>query len=120
MSENTLETIAKLEKLAAWHRINAERAGADWVWEARLRSAEDLERQAAKIRGQLSSADSVKVEIAVWRGRGREAFDEVGDVNRGTTRKIAASAAIPTRRLRKLSADATKSRRRSHTKSSHS
>jgi hypothetical protein len=54
MSENPLEAIERLEKLAAWHRINAERAGADWVWEARLRTAEDLERQAAKIRAQLA------------------------------------------------------------------
>ena len=82
MSENVLETIARLEKLAAWHWINAERAGADWVWEARLRTAEDLERQAAKIR--------------------------------------ASSAALPTSRLGKLSADAKKSRRRSHTKRGHS
>jgi len=53
MSKNTSETIEKLEKLAAWHRIKAERAGADWVWEARLRTAEDLERRAAEIRTQL-------------------------------------------------------------------
>jgi hypothetical protein len=50
MPENPLETIERLEALAAWHRINAECAGADWVWEARLRTAEDLERQAAEIR----------------------------------------------------------------------
>jgi hypothetical protein len=31
-----------LEKLAAWRRINAEYAGADWVWEAKLRTAEAL------------------------------------------------------------------------------
>jgi hypothetical protein len=49
-----LEKIERLERLAAWHRINAERAGADWVWEARLRTAEDLERQAAKIRAQMA------------------------------------------------------------------
>jgi hypothetical protein len=53
MPENPFETIERLGRLAAWHRINAERAGADWVWEARLRAAEDLERQAAKIRAQL-------------------------------------------------------------------
>ena len=52
MHQNPLETIKKLERLAAWHRINAEYAGADWVWEARLRTAEDLERHAAKIRIQ--------------------------------------------------------------------
>ena len=54
MSKDPLEAIERLEKLATWHRINAEHAGADWVWEARLRTAEDLERRAAKIRGQLS------------------------------------------------------------------
>ena len=53
MRENPLETIKKLEKLAAWHRINAERAGADWVWEVRLRTAESLERRADEIRKQL-------------------------------------------------------------------
>jgi hypothetical protein len=53
MYENSSEIIKKLEKLAAWHRINAEYAGAEWVWEARLRSAEDLERRAAEIRTQL-------------------------------------------------------------------
>jgi hypothetical protein len=55
MSENRIETIERLEKLAAWHRVNAERAGADWVWEARLRAAEDLERQAAKLRARFDS-----------------------------------------------------------------
>jgi hypothetical protein len=62
--ENPYETIERLGRLAAWHRFNAERAGADWVWEARLRAAEDLERQAAKIRAQLfadrEAARSVK------------------------------------------------------------
>jgi hypothetical protein len=53
MSEDLSETIKRFERLAAWQRINAERAGALWVWEARLRTAEDLERQAAKIRAQL-------------------------------------------------------------------
>lgn len=53
MYENPVETIEKLEKLAAWHRINADYAGADWVWEARLRSAEDLERRAVEIRARL-------------------------------------------------------------------
>jgi hypothetical protein len=115
MSENPLEAIERLEKLAAWHRINAERAGADWVWEARLRSAEDLERRAAKIRGQLSSGDSVEVEIAALPGRGREASDDIGNVNRRTRRRIASPAALPSR-LRKLSADGKKSRRRSPTK----
>jgi hypothetical protein len=55
MSQNTVKTIERLEELAAWHRINAEHAGSAWVWEARLRTAEDLERQAAAIRARLAS-----------------------------------------------------------------
>ena len=54
MSKNTLETIKTLQKFAAWHRIKAEHAGADWVWEARLGTAEDLERRVAEIRAQLT------------------------------------------------------------------
>ena len=53
MRQNPFEQIEELEKRAAWHRINAEYAGAEWVWEARLRTAEDLERRAAEIRTQL-------------------------------------------------------------------
>ena len=77
MSEDPLEEIKRLEKLAAWHRVNAERAGADWVWEARLRTAEYLERQAAKIRAQLSSNDTVEFASAALPGRGREANHEI-------------------------------------------
>jgi hypothetical protein len=54
MSEITVNTIEKLEELAAWHRINADHAGSARVWEARLRAAEDLERQAATIRARLA------------------------------------------------------------------
>jgi len=58
MAESTLKTIERLEELAAWHRINAEHAGSTWVWEARLRTAEDLERQAATIRTRLAGGFS--------------------------------------------------------------
>jgi len=55
MPDTRIETIEGLEELAAWHRAAAERAGAAWVWEARLRTAEELERQAADTRARLSS-----------------------------------------------------------------
>ena len=84
MSKTPLEAIERLERLAAWHRINAERAGADWVWEARLRTAQDLEQRAAKIRAQLSSDDSVEIEIAAFLAPGREASDDIGNVKRCT------------------------------------
>ena len=44
------DSIERLEELAAWHRLNANHAGSLWVWEARLRTAEDLERRAAALR----------------------------------------------------------------------
>lgn len=56
MIDKTIETIERLEGLAAWHRVIAERAGSAWVWEARLLAAEDLERQAADARAQLQSS----------------------------------------------------------------
>ena len=37
---------AQLRALAAWYRDFAERAGNSTIWEARLRTAEDLEREA--------------------------------------------------------------------------
>lgn len=49
---DTIDSIDKLEALAAWHRLNAEHAGSSWVWDARLRSAEDLERRAAELRAR--------------------------------------------------------------------
>ena len=36
----------KLRKLAAWYREYAERAGNPSIWEARLRTAADLEQEA--------------------------------------------------------------------------
>jgi hypothetical protein len=57
MAESTLKTIERLEELAAWHRINAEHAGSAWIWEARLRTAEDLERQVATIRERLAGGN---------------------------------------------------------------
>jgi hypothetical protein len=56
VAETMIGTIERLEELAAWHRAIAERAGAAWVWEARLRTAEDLEHQAANMRARLPSA----------------------------------------------------------------
>jgi hypothetical protein len=55
MIETAIGAIARLEELAAWHRVNASHAGCDWIWDARLRTAEDLERQAAGLRAKLRS-----------------------------------------------------------------
>jgi hypothetical protein len=76
MSENTLAAIERLEELAAWHRINAERAGAAWVWEARLRTAEDLERRAAELRARLSLSGTVEAKIVGLRARSGGTSDD--------------------------------------------
>jgi hypothetical protein len=39
----------KLRQLAAWSREFAERAGNPWIWEARLRTAKELEAQAERV-----------------------------------------------------------------------
>jgi hypothetical protein len=59
MAEVAMGTIEELESLAAWHRANAEHAGSDWVWEARLLTAEDLERQASDLRARLAAVKGV-------------------------------------------------------------
>jgi hypothetical protein len=40
---------AKLRELASWYREFAERAGNPMIWEARLRMAEDLDKEAGRI-----------------------------------------------------------------------
>ena len=39
----------ELRKLAAWYREFAERAGNPTIWEARLRTAEELEAEADRL-----------------------------------------------------------------------
>ncbi len=56
MAETAAVRIAQLESLAAWHRINASHADSEWVWEARLLAAEQLERTAAEFRRGCSAA----------------------------------------------------------------
>ena len=39
----------ELRTRAEWYREFAERAGAPWVWEARLKTAEQLEAEAVRV-----------------------------------------------------------------------
>jgi len=43
----TMDEAQKLRELAAWYREYAERAGSPWIWDARLRTADKLEKEAA-------------------------------------------------------------------------
>ena len=42
-----MEEADRLRKLAAWYREFAERAGEPWIWQARLKTADELEYEAA-------------------------------------------------------------------------
>jgi hypothetical protein len=44
-----MEDPLKLRELAAWYREFAEKTGNPSIWEARLRTAEDLEREAERL-----------------------------------------------------------------------
>ncbi len=43
-----LDDPARLRELAAWYRRFAERANTEWVYEGRMRTAEELEREALR------------------------------------------------------------------------
>jgi hypothetical protein len=57
-----MDRVQKLSELAAWYRKFAEKAGAPWIWEARLRRAEELERGADRLiaKAKTSSAWSAR------------------------------------------------------------
>ena len=39
----------RLRELASWYREFAERAGVPWIWEARLATANELEKEADRL-----------------------------------------------------------------------
>jgi hypothetical protein len=51
-----MDQAQKLRELAAWYREFAERAGEPAIWHARLRAAEDLERDASNLESHPSAA----------------------------------------------------------------
>jgi len=54
-----MEEPQKLRELAAWYREYAERTGNPSIWEARLRMAEDLEREASLIEARRAATETV-------------------------------------------------------------
>ncbi|HEX3860994.1 MAG TPA: hypothetical protein VHY35_04825 [Stellaceae bacterium] len=44
-----MNQIQKLRELATWYRQYAERANSSFIWDARLRTAEDLEQAACRL-----------------------------------------------------------------------
>jgi hypothetical protein len=47
----------RLRELAAWYREYAERAGNPAIWDARIRTAEDLESEAARLEPRMAQAE---------------------------------------------------------------
>jgi hypothetical protein len=45
----------ELRKLAVWYRKLAERAGHPAIWEARLRTAADLEQEAGRLEERIAA-----------------------------------------------------------------
>jgi hypothetical protein len=50
-----MEQTMRLRALAAWYREFAERAGNPAIWDARLRTAENLEKEADSLTRRMSS-----------------------------------------------------------------
>ena len=42
----------ELRQLAAWYREFAERAGSAWIWDARLKKAGELDKEAARLENE--------------------------------------------------------------------
>ena len=51
-----MDRAQELRELAAWYRNLAERAGSPWIWEARLRRAKELEREADGLTAEVKPA----------------------------------------------------------------
>jgi hypothetical protein len=85
----------KLRALAAWYRQFAERAGSPDIWEARLRTAEDLQAEAARIETIVAeaairspaSADNLRAEA-------RRLLAEVENTSDGETKRQLAEHAL--------------------------
>jgi len=58
-----MDQAQKLRDLANWYREFAERAGNPAIWDARLRTAEDLEKEAGALESR-QSRQSEQIETA--------------------------------------------------------
>lgn len=54
METRAMDEAFNLRKRAIWYREFAERAGNPWIWEARLRRADELEKEAAHLEKEPS------------------------------------------------------------------
>jgi hypothetical protein len=59
-----MEDPRKLRALAGWYREFAERAGNPAIWEARLRTAKDLEREAGRLEEMATRRHEIARRVA--------------------------------------------------------
>jgi hypothetical protein len=64
LREREMNNPLELRKLAVWYREFAERAGNPVIWEARLKTAEALERAASQWEGRLSPPASSQTKLS--------------------------------------------------------
>lgn len=94
----------ELRRLASWYREFAERTGNPDIWEARLRTAEDLEAEAARAETSLAEAASVVPASADnLRAEARRLLDESKNApDRETKQRLAVHAATLSQRAEAL------------------
>jgi hypothetical protein len=71
-----MEDPRKLRALAGWYREFAERAGNPAIWEARLRTAKDFEREADRLEKMAAGRHEIAQPV-VEQDRGRCRIDDL-------------------------------------------
>jgi hypothetical protein len=77
-----MEDPRKPRGLAAWYREFAERAGTPAIWEARLRTAENLGREADRLEKMVARGHARSRNGAVEQDRGSTDWRIIGSPNR--------------------------------------
>lgn len=77
----------KLRELASWYRAFAERSGNPTIWEARLRTAEDLEAEAARVeRGEAQALSTSTSSVSSSAARRRTPSSRIAAPSRSSMR----------------------------------
>ena len=84
-----MEDPRKLRALAGWYREFAERAGNPAIWEARLRTANDLEREADRIEKMAARRHQIAQGVVEQdRGSLRNSRFDHGSETEGVHREV--------------------------------
>jgi hypothetical protein len=67
-----MKTAEKLRELASWYREFAERAGSAAIWDARLRTAEDLDKEAERTEHRSRKPAAPEPDLSKHRSSGSQ------------------------------------------------